>query len=301
MSKEFNVLSTFDGMSCGQLALNVAGVSYTNYYASEIDRYAKQVTQSNYPDTIQLGDVTTITADQLPHINLLIGGSPCQNLSIATINNIKHNKGLQGEKSKLFYEYLRLLHQLEPQYFLFENVASMTNANKDLITQALGVEPIKINSNRTTAQDRERYYWSNIPTLTQPADRNIILSDIIEPNPPAKYWYTQTHTYNGDNEKIQATLDINGHDILKRVYNLNGKCGTLTCVSGGNTQKKVYQNGKCRKLTPLEYERLQNVPDNYTSGVSDSQRYNMLGNGWTIGVIAHFFKNLNENTSRKVN
>lgn len=288
----FNVLSLFDGMSCGQLALHKAGIRYTNYYASEIDRYAKQITQSNYPDTIQLGDVHSINASQLPTINLLLGGSPCQNLSITTINNIKHNKGLQGDKSKLFYEFLRILNETKPQYFLFENVASMTNANRDMISQALECEPIRINSNLTSAQDRDRYYWTNIPTTTQPADKGIILRDIVEHDPAAKYWYSQTFDYLGAGEKVEASLHINGHDILKRVYNLNGKCGTLTCLSGGNHQKKVLQNGKPRKLTPLEYERLQNVPDGYTSGVSDTQRYNMLGNGWTIDVVAHLLKGI---------
>jgi site-specific DNA-cytosine methylase len=269
-----NVLSLFDGMSCGQIALNKAGITYTNY-----------------PNTIQLGDVHQINAAQLPKIDLLLGGSPCQNLSIATINNIKHNKGLQGDKSKLFYEYLRLLNETKPQYFLFENVASMTNANRDIISQALECEPIRINSNLTSAQDRDRYYWTNI-TTTQPADQQIKLSDIIEPNPAPKYWYAQSFDYQGDSAKVQALLHINGHDILKRVYNLNGKCGTLTCVKGGNAQKKVFHDGKPRKLTPLEYERLQNVPDNYTQGLSDTQRYNMLGNGWTIDVIVHILKGI---------
>jgi len=294
MINEFNVLSLFDGMSCGQLALNKAGIPYTNYYASEIDKYAKQITQSNYPNTIQLGDVNYINAKDLPRINLLLGGSPCQNLSITTINNIKHNKGLQGDKSKLFYEYLRILNETNPQHFLFENVASMTTANRDLISAALECEPIRINSNLVSAQDRDRYYWTNIPGILQPADRNIILHDIVEQNPPAKYWYTQSHTYQGDNEKVQALLNINGHDILKRVYNLNGKCGTLTCLKGGNHQKKVFQYGKCRKLTPTEYERLQNVPDGYTAGVSDTQRYNLLGNGWTVGVISYIMKGIED-------
>jgi len=287
MLNNFNVLSLFDGISCTQLALNKAGINYTNYYASEIDKNAIQVTQNNYPNTIQLGDITKINTIELPGISLLVGGSPCQNLSISVINNIKHNGGLAGAKSKLFYEYLRVLQEVKPKYFLFENVASMTITNRDIISEALEVQPIKINSNLTTAQDRERYYWSNIPSITQPADRGVVLKDVIESNVHEKYYYSQSHTYNGDNEKIQATLNINGHDILKRVYNQNGKCGTLTCVSGGNQQKKVFDNGRCRKLTPLEYERLQNVPDNYTAGASDTQRYNMLGNGFTIDVIAH--------------
>ncbi|MFB9079456.1 DNA cytosine methyltransferase [Flavobacterium procerum] len=291
-NKHFNVLSLFDGMSCGQLALHKAGITHFNYFASEIDRYAIQVTQSNFPNTQQLGSVHNINAKDLPSINLLLGGSPCQNLSITTINNIKHNGGLAGDKSKLFYEYLRILNETKPKYFLFENVASMTNANRDVISQALECEPIRINSNLTTAQDRDRYYWTNIPVAAQPIDKGIVLADIVEQNPASKYWYAQSFDYLGDNEKVQATLHIKGHDILKRVYNLKGKCGTLTCLKGGNHQKKVLQDGKPRKLTPLEYERLQNVPEGYTSGVSDTQRYNMLGNGWTIDVIAHILQGL---------
>jgi DNA (cytosine-5)-methyltransferase 3A len=289
-----NVLSCFDGMSCGQIALERAGIKVNNYYASEIDKHAIQITQKNYPNTKQLGSVTELKGDNLPKIDLLFGGSPCQNLSLAVINNIKHNKGLEGEKSGLFYEYLRVLTETKPKYFLLENVGGMRSKDKDLISEALGVEPLKINSNLFSAQDRDRYYWTNIPVDLDIKDKGIILKDIVlnAEEVDSKFWYDNEFTYNGDDAKVQATLHINGHDILKRVNNLNNKSATLTCCRGGNLQKKVFQNGRCRKLTPLEYERLQTVPDNYTFGVSDSQRYNMLGNGWTVDVIAHIFKNL---------
>ena len=300
-----NVLSLFDGMSCGQIALNKIGIEVDNYYASEIDKYAIQITQKNYPNTIHIGNVEKVRYEdgtlytengnfQVGTIDLLIGGSPCQNLSMVLINNINHNKGLQGEKSSLFYEYLRILKEINPKHFMLENVGGMTNNNKEMITYALGVDPIRINSNLVSAQDRDRYYWTNIQDLEQPEDKNVVLSDIVINGSSVedKFWYKQDFEYNGDNEKVQATLDLNGHDIMKRVYNQNGKCGTLTCCRGGNLQKKVYQDEKCRKLTPLEYERLQTVPENYTEGVSNSQRYNMLGNGWTVDVIAHIFKNI---------
>lgn len=289
-----NVLSLFDGMSCGRLALNRAGIPYGKYYASEIDKHAIKVTQHNYPDTIQLGSVIDIKGTDLPKIDLLIGGSPCQNLSLVIINNVKHNKGLDGEKSGLFYEYLRLMIELKPKYFLLENVGGMKNKDKDIISQALGVEPIQINSNLFTAQDRDRYYWTNIPVDLDIEDREILLKDIVLDYDKVddSFYYKIPFEYNGDDEKIQCTLNLKGHDIMKRVYNINGKVGTLTCCRGGNHQKKIYQNGKCRKLTPLEYERLQTIPDNYTYGVSNSQRYNMLGNGWTVDVIAHIFKGL---------
>ena len=289
-----NVLSLFDGMSCGQIALNRVGIKYDNYYASEIDKDAIKVTMKNYPNTIQLGSITELDGTKLPKIDLLFGGSPCQNLSLAVINNIKHNKGLDGQKSGLFYEYLRLLTETKPTYFLLENVGGMRIKDKDLISEALGVEPLQINSNMFSAQDRDRYYWTNIPIDLDIKDKGLVLKDIClnADEVDSKFWYDKEFTYNGDDKKVQATLHINGHDILKRVNNLNDKSATLTCCRGGNLQKKVFQNGRCRKLTPLEYERLQTVPDDYTLGVSDSQRYNMLGNGWTVDVISHIFKNL---------
>jgi len=289
-----NVLSLFDGMSCGQIALDQLNIKVDNYFASEIDKYAIRITKKNYPNTKHIGSVTDVKGCDLPNIDLLIGGSPCQNLSHTVINNIKHNKGLQGEKSSLFYEYLRILTEIKPKYFMLENVGGMSTENKNLISLALEVEPIEIDSNLLSAQDRKRLYWTNIPNIKQPKDKEIILNDIVLDAElvDGKYWYDKEFVYNGDDKKVQATLNLKGHDILKRVNNLNNKSATLTCCRGGNLQKKVYQDGKCRKLTPLEYERLQTVPDNYTQGESDSQRYNMIGNGWTIEVIKHIFKGI---------
>ena len=199
-----NVLSLFDGMSCGRIALERAGIKVNNYFASEIDKYAIKVTQHNYPDTIQIGDVTKIKGVDLPKIDLLIGGSPCQNLSLAVINNIKHNKGLDGEKSGLFYEYLRLLTETKPKYFLLENVGGMRSKDKDLITEALGVEPLQINSNIFSAQDRDRYYWTNIPVDLNIKDKGIVLKDIClnADEVDAKFWYDKEFTYNGDDKKV---------------------------------------------------------------------------------------------------
>jgi DNA (cytosine-5)-methyltransferase 3A len=288
------VASTFNGMGCIWIALEKLGIIVDTGYSSEIDKYANIINDKNYPNVIQLGDICNIGAKDMKPVDLLVGGSPCQNLSMAVINNIKHNQGLSGDKSKLFYEFLRLKQELKPTYFLLENVGGMTNENKDMISYALGVEPVRINSNLFSAQDRDRYYWTNIEIPELPETSGVVLRDIVEPadKVPAKYWYDVPFTYNGDDAKVQATLHINGHDILKRVYNLNGKCGTLTKVSGGSQQKKVFQDGRCRKLMPVEYERLQNVPDGYTSGVSDGQRYNMLGNGWTVDVIKHILSGM---------
>lgn len=288
-----NILSLFDGMSCGQIALGRAGIKVGSYYASEINEKSIEITQKNYPRTIQMGDITKLNVDGL-NVSLLMGGSPCQNLSRTVINNIKHNQGLKGEKSSLFYEYVRILTESKPKYFLFENVESMKKEDKEIITETLGVEPIMINSNLVSAQDRKRYYWTNIPNVNLPQDKHLLIEDIVEQDVPDKYWYKQDFTYHGEGVRPVATLHLKGHDILKRVYGLKQKAPTLTACRGGNLQKKVLQNGKPRKLTPLEYERLQTVPEGYTEGVADTHRYNMLGDGWTVDVVTHILKQLKE-------
>ena len=288
-----NVLSLFDGISCGRVALERAGFEIDNYYAAEIEPNAIKIAQKNYPDTIQLGDVRNVTTKDLKHITLLIGGSPCQDLSVYKFDR-GDVKGLEGKKSSLFYQFERLYKELNPKYFLLENVP-MQEEWKNIISEILGVQPIMINSNLVCAADRKRLYWTNIPGIEQPDDTGIILNDIIFPaeEVEAKYWYNKPFTYNGDDKKVQCTLEFNGHRNMKEVYNLKGKCNTLLCDGdGGNRQKKVYQDGRCRKLTPLEYERLQTLPDNYTEGISDSARYTAVGNGWTVDVISHIFENM---------
>lgn len=290
-----NVLGLFDGISCGQVALHKAGIKIDRYFASEIEDKPIKVTQRNFPETIQLGDITKIDSkilDELPEIELLIGGSPCQDLSVYKYDR-GEVEGLNGSKSNLFYHYERIFKYLKPKYFLLENVP-MQKEWEDIITEILGVEPILINSNLVCAADRKRLYWTNIPGIEQPNDEGIILQDIVQEasEVPEKYWYNRPFTYNGDDEKVQCTLIMKGHRHMKEVYNLKGKCNTLTTCNGGNLQKKVFQDGKCRKLTPLEYERLQNLPDGYTEGICDTARYSAIGNGWTVDVIAHIFKNL---------
>lgn len=287
------VLSLFDGMSCGRIALSRTGFEVEKYYASEIDLNSMKIAMKNYPDTIHIGNVLDIDEDQLAsfgEIDLLMGGSPCQNLSISNSNNEGHNQGLEGEKSSLFYEYVRVLKMVKPKYFLYENVASMKDKDKDIITEFLGVQPIMIDSNLVSAQDRKRYYWTNINVLDMPEDRKIVIRDILEQDVADKYFYWQGYTYHGEDKKIEATLRVKGHDMLKRVYNKDGKCGTLTACRGGYKQKKVLDGRHVRKLTPLEYERLQTVPEGYTEGVADIHRYNMLGDGWTVDIVAHILK-----------
>ena len=455
-----NVLSLFDGMSCGQLALQKVGANVTNYYASEIDKYAIQVAKENFPNTIHLGDVTQIVS--MPYnvkIDLLIGGSPCQGFSKSG-----NRLNFDDPRSKLFFEFVRILKLVKPKYFMLENVV-MNKDSKNIITEYLGVEPIEINSNLVSAQSRRRLYWTNIPNVTIPKDKNIVIKDILEdsgiadmvknqgrevhradiekshclmardykgfgnqamtgirfkkdsviskdglnhvgneieivkvrkhevdikslqtvlryhrvrianltisqvayycnvPQTKAEHWFRTDSSFSipdednwlslkeclgittdqfdksitefeyregvfeqssrvyhvdgkaptltstlASKQKVYIPLDkvesknglilkghaeLNGHDVLKRVYDKNGKSPTLNTCGGGNREPKISLGDKqWRKLTPLECERLQTVPDNYTEGVSNTQRYKMLGNGWTVDVIAHIFKSI---------
>ena len=367
--KPLTVLSLFDGISCGRVALQRANIPVAKYYASEIDKYAIQVTQKNWPDTIQLGDVKNVWARNLPKIDLLIGGSPCQDLSIAG-----NRAGLEGERSGLFWHYVRLLRTCKPKYFLLENVASMPKEAKQIITREIGVEPILINSALVSAQQRKRLYWTNIPNITQPKDKEILLRDVLESG-----YGVQVEKYAQIiNKKIDKSLSLCARDYkgfgnqqmtgvaepmlvpeatkkgyaeimpgdcvdltqmtsktrrglsmkeksnclmandpqyyqyikpvrlgnlkgkrdnqANRIYSVRGKSVSLNANGGcGGAKTGLYKidipdgNYRIRKLTPLECERLQTLPDGYTDCISNSQRYKCIGNGWTVDVIAHIF------------
>ena len=315
-----NVLSLFDGMSCGQLALQRADIDVENYFACEIDKYAMQITQKNFPDPFQWGDVTKSKVPTEGSIDLLMGGSPCQGFSFAG-----HQLNFDDPRSKLFFDFVDILEKVKPKYFLLENVR-MRKESQDVITKYLGVEPIAINSALMSAQNRNRLYWTNIPNVTQPHDKGIVLSDILEDLPfdeapnylkgtwcgrvrgdlvksvdddkahclTASMYKGQIPTFVKSKKPIQVGManDIKGFDIIKRVYSPQGKSPTLTTMQGGHRQPKVAMDNLYRKLTPLECERLQTLPDNYTEGVSNTQRYKMIGNGWTVDVIAHILKGI---------
>lgn len=291
-----NVLSLFDGISCGQVALERANIKINTYYASEINLNSIKITQNNYPNTIQLGNIKQLLKSKYKSLNidLLIGGSPCEDLSNTAIDRKNVKKGLEGKKSRLFFKYLAILKHIQPKYFLLENVASMTEENKNYISKLLGVTPILIDSGLVSAQDRLRYYWTNIPNIQQPKDKGLILKDIIEQNIEEKYYYNKPFEFYGLDKKVCAKLQVNSHDLCKRVYNPNFKCATLTAVQGGYQEKKIYDNGRIRKLTPIEYERLQTLPDNYTKGISDNARRSVCGDGWTVDVIVHILKNISK-------
>jgi len=299
-----NVLSLFDGMSCGQIALERAGIPVDNYFASEINKYAMQVTQTNYPNTIQLGDVTKVVASKLPKIDLLIGGSPCQGFSFAG-----KQLNFEDPRSMLFFEYVRLLEELKPKHFLLENV-KMKKEFQDVITNLVGVEPIEINSALVSAQNRKRLYWTNLPIQFPIADRKIYLKDILENGSViADKSQTILSTMWKENAKSMVTRKKKGLLVKlgeigaggqgNRVYSIEGKGICMSANSGGmaGSGNMLIQTGdRVRKLSPVECERLQTIPDSYTEGISKTQRYKMLGNGWTVDVIAHIFKGLlNEN------
>ena len=305
-----NVLSLFDGMSCGQLALQRAGIQVENYYAAEIDKYAIKVTQANFPGTVQLGDVTAVDPDSLPDIDLLIGGSPCQGFSFAG-----KQLNFDDPRSKLFWEYVRLLKALKPKYFLLENV-KMKKESMDVITEALGVEPVFINSNLVSAQNRQRYYWTNIPVDKLPDDKGIVLADILEDGhvDRDKSHCIDANYFKGGNLKSyfekhrrQLVFSKDGmchvgdagisdkYAYVNRVYHPSGKGPSLVASDGGHLQPKVSKGTtEYRKLTPLECERLQTVPEGYTNHVSNTQRYKMLGNGWTVDVVSHIMKGVKQ-------
>lgn len=469
-----NVLSLFDGMSCGQIALDQLGVKVDNYYASEIDKYAIKVTQKNYPNTKQIGSVTEVKGKDLPKIDLIICGSPCQGFSFAG-----KQLNFNDPRSALFFQFVRLLRECKPKYFLLENVR-MKKEYQEIISEHLGVEPVMINSALVSAQNRVRLYWTNIPGIEQPEDKGIVLKDILEdfyenpvidqlprgankggitasslkkgktPSLTTSSWQHNNHLYElkefnkdstchhaatatdikGNESMVDRTksycldanyfkggnlksyfekhrrqlvflkdglchvgdADLKGNDSIKRVYASSAKSPTLTTMGGGHREPKVLcgrivgrkinpntgkrddynpdlkaeqrleprldeksgtlttvqkdnvlivpeatkkgfteiQDGDCfdatyinsktrrgrnmkyksncltatnydymkyehptyRKLTPLECERLQTVPDGYTSGVSNTQRYKLLGNGFTVDVIKHILQEM---------
>jgi site-specific DNA-cytosine methylase len=284
MTQKINVLSLFDGMSCGQIALNKAGIEYENYFASEIEEAPIKVTQYNFPNTIQLGSVVEVNGNDLPKIDLLIGGSPCQSFSNAGMCN-----GFEG-KSGLFWEYVRLLKECNPKYFLLENV-KMKKDWQNIISKELEVEPIEICSSLFSAQRRKRLYWTNIP-ISEIQDKKIYIDEILDNTFDNKYWLKEKNT-----ELLLKKINIENApkiaciDVYNKKVRLDKKCPTLTLPHHNSI--RLLDNGRIRKLTPNECEKLQNVPIDYTNcNISDIHRYAMLGNGWTVDIIAHIFSYL---------
>ena len=285
-----NILSLFDGISCGRVALERAGVKVDNYFSSEIDEYAIKMSRFNHDDVQQIGNVLNIDETALPQIDLIMGGSPCQGFSFA-------GKGLAFDdpRSRLFFEFVDLIDRCKPKYFLLENVR-MKQEFVDIITEYLEVQPILINSSLVSAQSRQRYYWTNIPNVGPPEDTcSDMLQDILEPRPSRKYLAGQQlrDNYQGGNQ-----LNPNYKSQANRIHDIDRKAPTIMAGSHGYANGYVNQDGDIRKLTPIECERLQTLPDNYTDGVSDTQRYKGLGNGWTVDVVAHILRNMRGDTQK---
>lgn len=287
-----NVLSLFDGMSCGRIALERAGIPVAKYFASEIKRHAIETTRKNYPDTIFVGDVRKVSYEngvlKTEHgefsgpIHLVIGGSPCQNFSFANSYQTQENYGLKGEQSKLFFEFLRILKETRPEFFLLENVRMKKESEAEL-NDYLGVKGVHINSNLVSAQNRQRIYWTNIP-FEYPKDKGILLSTILE-----------------SDDEVLAQFKVTKSPSRDTMWH-GGKCRNITNAAKSSclTTKQdrwssaglIAYKDYCRFLTPTECERLQTVPDDYTAGVSTAQRYELLGDGWTVDGgrgVAHLF------------
>lgn len=306
------ILSLFDGISCGQLALERAGINVDVYYASEICKYSIKITQHNYPNTIQVGDIRFLKSEDFKNIDIIMGGSPCQSFSFAgkrhgmiTKENIKitnleeylnlKNDGFQFDGySYLFWEYIRLLNEIKPKYFLLENV-KMSHNWKNIITNAIGYEPILINSQLVSAQSRERLYWTNIPNIEQPKDKHIYIDDILQNDIIHTYLpKTKLDYSNYDKTKVDKSIfkntptHIGNSKTFGNSVRSNGKAYT---VLKQNPNGIIDENYLIREFTPIEIERLQTLPDNYTliDGVTKKQRYEACGNGWTVDVIAHIF------------
>ena len=347
------VLSLFDGISCGMLALNRAGIPIKEYHAFEIDKYAMEVSKKNFPEIVQHGNVFDGNFKDFQGYDLLIGGSPCTYWSISKKNRETTS---DGEGFRLFMEYVRALNESKCRYFLYENNYSIHRNIKNEISEKLGVQPIMINSALVSAQQRKRCYWTNIPDVIQPEDKGILLNDILE---NAVGWhdksYCMTASYskavlhnslkrnqrtmvavpvygaaqrgrykeNGSTEqhieirndgKSNCLTTVQKDSLIckpvrigeygkggqgQRIYSVHGKSVTLSANGGGQGAKTgLYKidlpDGDyiIRKLTPIEAERLQTLPDNYTDGISNTQRYKCIGNAWTVDVIAHILKGI---------
>jgi DNA (cytosine-5)-methyltransferase 3A len=300
-----NILSLFDGISCGRVALERAGIAVDNYYASEIDKYAIQVSQKNYPSIIQIGDITKVDGNKYKDIDILIGGSPCQGFSFAG-----KQLNFSDPRSVLFFEYVRILKEVKPKYFLLENV-KMKKEYQDVISEMLGIEPIEINSSLVSAQNRVRLYWTNIPNIEQPEDKNVCLEDILESKEYIGPGAIRGRKLN-KGTILGRRLNSNSHreDYNKeipitqclevRATNVN-KSNCLTTVEKDNVLTPL-QIGRhpgafknklpFRYYTIKEYCRLQTLPDCYTDVCSDSKAKKLIGNGWTVDVIAHIFRTL---------
>jgi DNA (cytosine-5)-methyltransferase 3A len=313
VGSKINVLSLFDGISCGQVALERAGMDVNKYFASEIDKHAIKVTQSNYPNTIQIGDVTKVKGTDLPNIDLLMGGSPCQGFSFSG-----KQLNFDDPRSKLFFEFVRLIEEVKPKYWLLENVV-MKQEYQDVISQHLGVEPVKYNSSLTSAQNRVRLYWANFD-ITEPTDQGIKLEDVLEHTEMIGPSAIRGRRLNkatilgrrldkrGKRQDYDKTVPITQCLEVRATNRDKSNCLTtvakdtvLTTMEIGRHPDAFNRKLPYRNYTKIERCRLMNLPDNYCDEISLNQTIKATGNGWEVGMITHIFKSMSKKKAREKN
>lgn len=293
------VLSLCGGVETGLYALQQLGIPVKEYHTYEILTEAIAVSQYHFPFVVHHGDLYEADFEQFKGFDLLLCGSCCQSLSRIRIEDEQVNNGLKG-KSSIFFKAIECLKAIQPKYFMFENVIPSREEDLNTMTECIGVEPLLIDSAIFSAQSRERYYWTNIPLGELPEESPLVLKDVMENNVNEKYFYKKDFEIIDMKKRVCAELKVNTMEMLRRIYNPEFKCCTLTCVSGGYQEKSVMDHDRPRKLTEIEYERLQGLPDNFTKVKVNgrylpySKRCSLMGNGWTEPVIEWILKGIRE-------
>lgn len=299
MENGIKVLSICGGIETGLLALQNLGIPIKEYHTFEILPEAIAVSSYHFPWIIHHGDVYNADWSQFKGFDLLLAGTCCQSLSRVRIESENVNNGLDG-KSKIFFEAINALEIIKPKWFMFENVVPSSEKDLNIMSEKIGVKPILVNSNLFSCQDRERYYWMNFPIPELPTQNSATFKDVIQTNVDEKYYYKQEFKITDMSKKVCATLKVNTMEMNKRIYNPAFKMCTLTCINGGYHEKKVLDNGRPRKLTEIEYERCQGLPDDYTNVIvnnrklSYSKRCSLCGNGWNLPTVQHILSGIKE-------
>lgn len=293
------MLSLCGGVETGLYALQKLGILIDEYHTYEILPEAIAVSNCHFPFIVHHGDLYDADFEQFKGFDLILAGTCCQSLSRARIESETVNNGLDG-KSGIFFKAIEALNVIKPKWFMFENVIPSRIEDLNTMTQLIGVDPVLINSNLFSAQDRERYYWTNIEIGALPMENQLVLKDIMQPEVDRKYFYKKPFNVIDMGKKVCALLEVNTMEMNKRIYNPKHKCCTLTCINGGYHEKKVMDNDKPRKLTEVEYERLQGLPDNFTDvkvngkKLSYTKRCSLCGNGWNEPTVEFILSNLKQ-------